>query len=297
MTAHRFGHEVGRRCGDERERAAHLVGCRCHEVAPEPRNITRHRRRPREEPTQHDRADGVQLQGERGDDAEVAATAPQPPEQLRVLVRRRVDHPPVGGHDLGPDQVVAREGELPLQPAAAAPEGEAGDAGVGHPATGDREPVLLGGGVELAPVEPGLGAHRARRRVDLDALHAAHVDDQSLVDHRGAGHPVPAPVHRDGQSLLAREVHHRDHVVGGAAHGDHRRAVVDHGVEDGARLVVSAVVRGEDVSPEARNAQTGRARRHVVCPLSTSCDRPPPLLADPCPDHNEVRRKSRSRRP
>ena len=61
--------------------------------------------------------------------------------------------------------------ELALEPAAAAAEREAGDAGVGNAPTGDRETVLLGRGVELAPVEPGLGACHARVGVDLDALH------------------------------------------------------------------------------------------------------------------------------
>ena len=96
------------------------------------------------------------------------------------------------------------------------------------------------------------------------------------VDHRGAGHAVPAAVHRERQSLLAREVHRRDHVIGGAAHCDHRRLAVDHAVEDGPRRVVSAVVRGEELAPEPRNAQTGRARRHAVSPLRSCGHRPAP---------------------
>ena len=51
------------------------------------------------------------------------------PEQVGVLVGRRGDLAAVGGDHLGREQVVAREAELALEPAAAAPEREPGDAG------------------------------------------------------------------------------------------------------------------------------------------------------------------------
>ena len=59
------------------------------------------------------------------------------------------------------DEVVAHEAELALEPAAAAPEREAGDAGGRDPSAGDSEAVLLGRGVELAP--RGAAAARATR--------------------------------------------------------------------------------------------------------------------------------------
>ena len=109
--------------------------------------------------------DRVQLERELGDDAEVAAAAAQAPEQVGVLVVGRGHDAAVGGHDLGLDQVVAREAELALEPPAAAAEGEAGDAGAGHAPAGDGEPVLLGRGVELAPgAAPRRRVRSARRR-------------------------------------------------------------------------------------------------------------------------------------
>ena len=75
-------------------------------------------------PAEHDRPDRVEPEGEAGDDAEVAAAAAQPPEQVGVLGVGRVTTAPVGGDDLGFDQVVAREPELALEPTAAAAERE-----------------------------------------------------------------------------------------------------------------------------------------------------------------------------
>ena len=73
-----------------------------------------------------------------------------------------VDDAPVGGDDLGLDQVVAGEAELALEPAAAAAEREPGDARGRHPAAGDGETVLLRGRVELAPRRAALGVATAR---------------------------------------------------------------------------------------------------------------------------------------
>jgi hypothetical protein len=204
----------------------------------------------------------VQLQVERGHDAEVATAAAQPPEELGVLVGRRLHHATVGRHHFRTDQVVAGESELPLEPAAAASQREPGDARVGHATAGDREAVLLRRGVELTPVEARLGAHRARVRIDRDALHAAHVDHQTVVDHGRTGHAMTTAVHRQPHVLRARVLDRGDDVVGGAAHRDQRRAAVDHAVEDGARLVVAVVTRPQKLAAESGNPQRGRACGH-----------------------------------
>jgi hypothetical protein len=75
-------------------------------------------------------SDGVQPELELGHDAEVAAAAAQAPEQLRVA--RSVDLQPlaVGGHQLVGGNVVAREPQLPREPAHPAAEREPADARV-----------------------------------------------------------------------------------------------------------------------------------------------------------------------
>ncbi len=54
---------------------------------------------------------GMQLVFERRDDAEVAAAAAQRPEQILVFCLARDEEPAVGRHDVGRDQVVARQAE------------------------------------------------------------------------------------------------------------------------------------------------------------------------------------------
>jgi hypothetical protein len=112
--------------------------------------------------------------------------------------------------------------------------------------------VLLRRGVELAPGEPAFGARGACLRVDADPLHAAQVDADTRVDHRGAGDSVPAAVHRERQGLLARKVDREHDVIGRGATGDQRGLAVDHAVEDGAGLVVSGIARMEQLAGEAR---------------------------------------------
>jgi hypothetical protein len=77
-------------------------------------------------------ADRVELEGEAGDDAEVPAAAAQSPEQVGVGAGVDLQHLAAGGDQLGADQIVAAHAVLVAQPAEAAAEGEAGDAGAGE---------------------------------------------------------------------------------------------------------------------------------------------------------------------
>jgi S1-C subfamily serine protease len=60
-------------------------------------------------------------------------------------------------------------------PTAAAPEGEAADARVGHTTTGDGEAVLLRGGVDRAPPRPALDAGDALVGIGVDAVQSPEV--------------------------------------------------------------------------------------------------------------------------
>src|SRR4030095_5399632 len=87
---------------------------------------------------------------EGGRDPEVRACTPHAPEELRMLVRARSDDAAVRGHELDAEQVVDREAEATLQPAHAAAEGEAADAGMRDDPDRADEAVRLGGIVKLA---------------------------------------------------------------------------------------------------------------------------------------------------
>src|SRR5690606_12350809 len=163
----------------------------------------------------------VQLQGERGGDAEVAAAPVQSPEQLRVLVGTRVDPARVGGDEFHPEQVVHGQAEAAVQPAGAAAQHEAADAGGGDAAAGGGEAVGLGGAVQPAHRGPAADAHRLGRGVDGDVVHQPQVDHQAAVVEGLPGDAVAAAAHRDGQAQLPAEAHGPHHVVRVGASRDH----------------------------------------------------------------------------
>jgi hypothetical protein len=75
---------------------------------------------------------------------------------------------------------------------------------------------------------------------------------------------VAAAADRDHQLLLAGEAESRDHVVHSGRPHDERRTAVDHAVPDGPRLVVSVVLRKDDLAGErlaerAQSLQDARA--------------------------------------
>src|SRR3954468_19536172 len=93
----------------------------------------------------------MQAELELGDDPEVAAAAPQAPQELGVLGLARVHQLPVRRHDVRCGEVVARQAELAHRPADAAAEREARDAGGRDEAPGGREAVGLGLVVDVGP--------------------------------------------------------------------------------------------------------------------------------------------------
>ena len=85
-----------------------------------------------------------------------------------MLVLAGAQHLTVRGDDLERRDVVARQADLPGQPAHPAAEGEAADAGVRHVAGGDGEPVLLGRPVQRPEEGAALHDRPAVSRVDTD---------------------------------------------------------------------------------------------------------------------------------
>jgi hypothetical protein len=96
-----------------------------------------------EERTAVNLLDRVEPVLERRDDAEVPAAAPQRPEQVLVLAVARSHSAPVGGDDLGGDEVVAGKAEAAGQVAHSAAECEPADARRRDHPGGRREPVLV----------------------------------------------------------------------------------------------------------------------------------------------------------
>ena len=83
----------------------------------------------------------------------------------------RVHEPPVGGHDVGADEVVAREAEPAGEEAHAAVERQPGDAGARDDAERRREAEGLSLVVDVAEPRSAAGADRPLVEVDDDVPH------------------------------------------------------------------------------------------------------------------------------
>ena len=90
------------------------------------------------------------LKGERSDHAEIAATAADGPEQIRVRIRRCRAHLTISANHLGGQQVVDRQPVLAANPSLSTAEREPGYAGVGDDAARRDEPEGLGLVVHVA---------------------------------------------------------------------------------------------------------------------------------------------------
>ena len=121
-----------------------------------------------------------------------------------------------------------------------------------HAPAGDREPVLLGGGVEFAPGEPGAEAAGALVDVDRDALHRAGVDDDPPSQLECPGVECPPPRTATIEAVLAGVGERRRHVAGAGAARDQSRALVVHPVVELAGLVVVGVIGSDQLAGEAR---------------------------------------------
>jgi hypothetical protein len=92
----------------------------------------------------------VQAVLDRRYDAEVAATAAQPPKQVRILVLGGADEMAVRGHDIEGEGVVARQAESTAEPTKAAAERQTGRPCMGDDARGRGEAECRAFVVELA---------------------------------------------------------------------------------------------------------------------------------------------------
>jgi hypothetical protein len=183
----------------------------------------------------------VQLVLEARRDAEVAAAAAQPPEQLAVLAVGGSNDAPVRGDELDRRQVVGGPAEPPCQVPESPAKRQARAAGRGHEPEHRRETVSLRFPVHVAEKTSWLGARDSPRRIDLNAPQRRHVEHQSTLADREARDVVPAALDRQRQAVRARRIDARDDVVDPGAPDDQRRAAIDYRVPHRTRLVVLGI--------------------------------------------------------
>ena len=164
---------------------------------------------------------------------------------------------PLGGDHLGLHEVVDGEPVLAHEPADAAAQAEAADAGVAHDAARGGQTVCLCLVVDVAPQGAALDEGRALDGIDRDGAHRREVDHDPVVAHRGAGHVVASASYGDLEVAVAGEAHRCGHVGGAAAAGDQSRSSVDGAVPYGAGVVVVIVVGGDHVAPEPGDLHRG----------------------------------------
>ena len=245
-----LGERRPRRHGVEGEEAVQLARRSREKLAVDREHLGAGLDRPERRPAD-DRAHLVQPEEERGDDAEVAAAAPDRPVQIGVLVGARAHALAACQHELRLEQVVDREPALAGQVADAAAEGEAADPGGRDDPARRREPVLVRRPIDFAPGAAAADPDGAGLRIDLDVLQRREVDDDAVVARSQAGAVVAAAADGQEQVVVACERDGHGDVVRTRALRDQRRPLVDHRVVDLARLVVVGVLGPDQPSLEA----------------------------------------------
>ena len=191
-------------------------------------------------------ADGVRPVIESGHDSKVPATAPQGPEQVGMLLPAHREQLAVRGHHFESTDVVAAQAVLAPHPAVAAGEGQTGDTGLRDQAQRDGKTVRLGRPIDITDQRATGRTHPPRRAVNGDIAEPAQVDHQSVVDHRGAGHVMPAATHRDSQVMIAGIPHGLRDISSASAVHNQLGTLVDGAVPDAPRLVVGGVHGADD---------------------------------------------------
>jgi hypothetical protein len=183
----------------------------------------------------------MELVLKRSNNAEVAASASDAPEEVWVLAGADVAELAVSGDDIGGDEVVTGQAVLARQPADAAAQGEAGDTGVGVGAAGGGQAEGLRLVVEFPPLDAALSLDSAPGGVNPDTLHPGQVNHQAAIAYAVARDVMATAAHRHQQTVDAGEVDRIDHVGDASAAGDECRPLVDIGIPDLAGLIVARI--------------------------------------------------------
>jgi len=182
--------------------------------------------------------------------------------------RVALDDRPVGEHNRRRDQIVDRQAERATHVADAAAERETADAGGADDPDRKRESVRVRRREHVLQQCAAADARHLRGRVDRDLVHCRQIDHEPVVDAPEAAAVVTAAAHRDAKSTVSRELDRCRDIRLVRAVRDRRRILVDHRVEEGARLVVVLFALQHDPSLDGGREPVNRSAGHTT---SRSC--------------------------
>ena len=113
----------------------------------------------------------MELERERSNDTEISSAPSQCPEQIGILSRIRSLDTAIGKNDFGVDKVVNRQAIFRREIAVAAPERESSNSRRRDDSADGRQSNAVRDTVDVASCRAALRSCRARRVIDLNALH------------------------------------------------------------------------------------------------------------------------------
>ena len=193
----------------------------------------------------------VQLELDRGHDAETAAAPANGPEKIGLVLAVGPDERAVCRDDLHLGDAVGREPAAPREPAHAAPERVADDADARGGSVQDDE-ALLGGGLDnIGPDRAGLDARPSRDDVDLDSAHQRRLHEDRVGEVTKRTGAVARSLRGDPEAVDARERDDLDDIVGRLDERDRERPLVDCEIPGLPGLVPVGIARHDDPPRQA----------------------------------------------
>ena len=199
----------------------------------------------------HLRADRMQRELETGDDTEIAAAAFQRPQQVGIFIGRGMHQPAVGRDHVGGHEIVDRQAIAAPEPAHAARQRQAGDTGIGDDAARGSESEGLGLAIDVTPGGAALDPGPLALCVHPHRAHARKIYHHAAVADGVPGDIVAAAADGNRQFVCPGEIDCGHDVGCALGPDDHGRAAVDHGVPDGASVVVTFITRNQDGAANA----------------------------------------------
>src|SRR5215467_3875314 len=128
-------------------------------------------------------------------DTKIAATSPQSPEQVRILVGTGCDQAPIGGYHIHRSEVVANQPVLAHQQSVTACQCQSRDSGRAHDPAGCRKPIGVRLVVKVPPCSASLGASCLPLGIDTHSSCGRQVDHEATIANSEARNAVATPTY------------------------------------------------------------------------------------------------------